>query len=656
MIIVESPTKARTLSRFLGGKYEIFATLGHIRDLPKSEMGIDIANNFTPRYIIPRKKSAIHKELLLKAKKFDNLILATDPDREGEAIAYHVKDMLSSNLKLKITSEKFKRIEFHEITKEAIEAALLHPREIDIRLYDAQQARRVLDRLVGYSLSPLLWYKIKKGLSAGRVQSVAVRLIVDREREIIAFVPVEYWQIKVELKKDSSIFTALMIETDGIKVDIKNKQQADNILARLEKAQYVVSAINRKEVRRNAAPPFTTSTMQQGASNRFGFSSKATMRLAQDLYEEGLITYHRTDSLNLSPQAVTLARSFIEKQYGKEFLPPSPIFYKTKAKGAQEAHEAIRPTAVSANVEGLSPNHQKLYELIRLRFLACQMNPAVYDQTSVDILAAANILFRAVGTIVKFAGWRVLYGIKSGDRLAENEDEVTLPVLTVSDKLELVKILPLQKFTQGPPRFTEATLIKALEENGIGRPSTYAPTISTILDRGYIVIEERKLKPTELGFIVNDFLVKYFSNIMDIGFTAGMEEKLDNIARGDSPWVPVVAQFYKPFADELEIVKKTAKKVEMPTVEIGENCPQCNNPLVERLGKFGKFIACSTFPNCKYTRNLMEKINMPCPKCGGDIVLKRTKKGRPFYGCANYPKCDYASWKNPQVPVVAIPN
>lgn len=652
LVIVESPTKARTLSRFLGNDFKIVASMGHIRDLPKSDLGVDVENNYTPRYVIPRDKSKNVKLLNEEAKSKEKIYLATDPDREGEAIAFHVRFLL--NTKGKIPESKFKRIVFHEITKEAIEEALKNPREIDLNLYDAQQARRILDRLVGYRLSPLLWYKIKKGLSAGRVQSVAVRFIVDREREIEAFKPVEYWVIQAELKKqteDNSSFIANLIEIKGVKAEVKNKEEADKVTAALNNSSYLVSKVDIKEVRRFAAPPFTTSTLQQTGSNRLGFSSKQTMRLAQDLYEEGFITYHRTDSLNVAQSAITSLRNFIEKEYGKEYLPPDALFYKTKSKGAQEAHEAIRPTHVNTANEqiNLTENHQKLYQMIRQRFISSQMKEAIYSQTTVDV-TAGDYLLRAVGTLVEFEGWRAVYGVKKGDSLTENETEVKLPPLSVAEKLNLVRLIPLQKFTQPPPRYTEASLIKALEEYGIGRPSTYAPTISTIQDRGYVIKEERKLKPTDMGIMVNDFLVKFFPNIVDFTFTASMEENLDKIAAGELKWVPLIAEFYKPFETEVEKVKETAVKVAIPVVETGEKCPQCGNSLVIREGKFGKFVACSTFPNCKFTKNFIEKTGMKCSDCSsGEVIIKKTKRGRPFYGCSNYPNCKFASWQKPNL-------
>lgn len=658
LVIVESPTKARTLTRFLGSEFQIVASMGHIRDLPKGELGVDVTHNFEPHYVIPRDKSKNVKLLGTQAKGKDKILLATDPDREGEAIAYHVKFLLNS--KYKVAKEKFKRIVFHEITKNAIEEAVKNPREIDLNLFDAQQARRILDRLVGYRLSPLLWFKIKKGLSAGRVQSVAVRLIVDREREIEAFKPIEYWVIGAELEKEGIAFIANLFEIKGQKAEINNKEAADKVLTDLEKASYTVSKVDSKEIKRSPSPPFTTSTLQQTASNRFGLSSKQTMKLAQNLYEEGYITYHRTDSFNVSTVALAQVRTYIEKTFTKDYLPEAANYYKTKAKGAQEAHEAIRPTEVSTTGEqiSISSDHQKLYEMIRQRFIASQMKDALYNQTSVDI-SVLEYLFRAVGTVVTFPGWRAVYGVKTNDMVSENGEGVRLPPLTSGDLLKLLRLIPEQKFTQPPPRLTEASLIKALEENGIGRPSTYAPIISTIMDRGYILKEERKLKPTEMGIMVNDFLVKFFPNIMDITFTAGMEENLDKIALGELKWGPLISDFYIPFEAEIEKVNKTVIKVKIPVEETGEKCPECQNPLVIRQGKFGKFIACGTYPNCKFTKNLVEKTGQKCSECViGDVIMRKTRRGRTFYGCSNYPTCKFASWQKPPSSVVSptLPN
>lgn len=652
LVIVESPTKAKTLARFLGQNYRIVASMGHIRDLPKSRLGVDLQNNYQPDYIIPREKNKNVKLLKQEAQGKKTIILATDPDREGEAIAYHVQYLLSQ----KNNDFHFQRIVFHEITQEAVEKALLHPRQIDLNLFNAQQARRILDRLVGYRLSPLLWYKIKKGLSAGRVQSVAVRLIVEREREIENFKPVEYWLIQAELTKENdknNPFLATLIEFNQQKIEIKNKETADKILSDLKSASYLVSKSKTQELKRFPPPPFTTSTLQQAGANRLGFSSRQTMKLAQDLYEEGLITYHRTDSLNIAALALNHLRHFIEKEYGRKYLPEKPFFYKTKVKNAQEAHEAIRPTNVERKKEtiNLTAAHQKLYELIRQRFIASQMKEAIYSQTTVDI-SAGSYLFRAYGTKVLFAGWRLIYGVSQGESVFENEKEVKLPPLSLGEKLDLVKLIPLQKFTSPPPYYTEASLIKILEEYGIGRPSTYAPIISTIQERGYVFREDRKLKSTEMGKMVNDFLVKFFPQVIDFGFTAKMEDNLDKIAQGELNWIPVVDEFFKPFDKKVEKVKETALKVVLPVVKTGEKCPSCHNPLIVKEGKFGKFIACSNYPQCQFTKNFFEKTGVTCPHCQkGEIIAKKTKKGRVFYGCSRYPACRFASWQKPKNPL-----
>lgn len=694
LIIVESPTKARTLSRFLGKEYSILPTMGHIRDLPKDKLGIDVDKDFEPSYVAVKGRKDTVKQLKDEAKKAEVVFLATDPDREGEAIAYHVKHMISSNSKIKVQSSKFRRIVFHEITQSAIKEAVAHPRDLDMQLVNAQQARRILDRLVGYKLSPLLWYKVRKGLSAGRVQSVAVRLIVEREREIEAFKPVEYWLIEAKLQKDQiskikeqneqGTFIARLIEKNGKKIEVNNKIDADTIVADLQNAQYVVGEVKKKESKRNPYAPFTTSTMQQTASNRFGWSAKKSMQLAQALYEEGLITYHRTDSTNIAAEALPPLREFISTVYGPEYIPESPRLYKTKSKVAQEAHEAIRPTnsrmvapndakvVMSSNLEHkILPDHvgrdgERLYSLIWRRFVASQMTEAIFDQTSVDIKAHIYTL-RANGSVIKFDGWRILYDenqiskIKNqNDNAKEKNDEGLeesidtaeenhLPQLEEGEKLNLEKLLPQQKFTEPPPRFNEASLIKALEERGIGRPSTYAPTISTIQDRQYVEKREKRFYPTPLGSAVNDFLVKNFANIIDYDFTAKMEDKLDNIANGEEEWVPTIREFFTPFNDRISVVYKDADRVKIVTEQIDELCPTCNNPLVVRLGKFGKFIACSTYPACKYTRQFVEKTGIACPKCGGEMIMRKTKHGKQFYGCGNYPTCDFAAWKKEDI-------
>lgn len=685
LVIVESPTKARTLSKYLGSKYQIEASMGHIRDLPKADLGIDTEDNFEPKYIIPKDKTKRVNELKKLAAQAQNLWLASDPDREGEAIAWHLSEILKVQKepkrprapKVKISGSpgnlgsSIKRVVFHEITEEAIKEAFNKPRDIDMRLVDAQQARRVLDRLVGYKLSPLLWKKVKSGLSAGRVQSVALRLIVEKEREIEKFKPVEYWSVEAELegrqqvtgnRQEEEKFTAALVEKDGKKLNIKNKKEADEHVKNLEKADYQVAQVTKKEVRKYPAPPFTTSTLQQAASNRLGMTAKKTMATAQFLYEHGLITYMRTDSVNLSAQAIAAVRKYIGDNLGKNYLPVSARVYKTKSKVAQEAHEAIRPTDVSLSSEhlktreGVTRDHVRLYDLIWKRMMACQMAETVMDQTSVDVAAFTTgeskptpgvYTLRASGSVIKFDGWLKLY-----EKVQEEEEEETggqvLPELVEGEDLNLIKLLPEQHFTEPPARFNEASLIKKLEELGIGRPSTYAPIISTILDRFYVERQERRFFATPLGSAVVDFLVKYFPNIVDYDFTADMENELDEIAGGERKWQPVIKDFYDPFEKKLLEVGEDAERVKIKEEVVDRDCPECGKKLVIKYGKFGKFLACSGFPECKHTEGMEEKVDVPCPDCGGEVVLRKTRKGRPFYGCKNYPNCKFASWTKPQ--------
>lgn len=652
LVIVESPTKARTLQKFLGSDYQIEASMGHVRDLPKSELGVDVEHNFEPRYIIPRDKKKRVNELKKVAQSAKTLWIATDPDREGEAIAWHVEQLVSGK-----DGQDVKRVVFHEITPEAIKDAFDHPRDLDLRLVDAQQARRVLDRLVGYKLSPLLWAKVKKGLSAGRVQSVTLRLVVEREREVLAFKAVEYWSITAELKGDSGqgtgdSFIANLIEQNGKKLEIKNKQEADGHLENLKDAKYIASKITQREVRRHPHPPFTTSTLQQTASNKLGMSAKKTMMLAQNLYEHGFITYMRTDSVNLSAQAIGQVRSYIEDAIGKAYLPATPRVFKSKSKNAQEAHEAIRVTDVSRQSldikqdDTLNRDHVRLYDLIWKRFVACQSSEAVMDQTSVDI-SANDYTFRATGSVIKFDGWLKLYG----KDIEEEEDEKKnqpLPELTEKQVLNLIGLIPGQHFTEPLPRYTEASLIKRLEELGIGRPSTYAPILSTIQERFYVERVERKFIPTVLGFAVCDFLLEHFPDIFDYSFTAQMEDALDEIAAGERQWKPTIKEFYEPFEKKLEKVEKVAQKVKMELEKVDKKCSECGKDLVVRIGRFGKFLACSGFPDCKHTEGLEEKVDAKCPDDGGDIVIRKTRRGKTFYGCKNWPTCKYASWTKPK--------
>jgi DNA topoisomerase-1 len=656
LVIVESPTKAKTITRFLGKGFSVMSSNGHVRDLPQKRLGVDLKNDFEPQYTILTKAKENVKKLKKEADKAELIILATDEDREGEAIAWH----LISALKIK-SEKKYQRIVFHEITPKAIEVAIKNPRDLDIRLVDSQQGRRILDRLVGYKLSPFLWKKIAKGLSAGRVQSVAVRLIVEREREIKNFQPEEYWSIEALLKKqkdDLTQFTAALIEFDKksiTKMDLKNKETADQILAALKQSQYQVLKIEKKETVKNPLPPFITSTLQQDAAKKLGYSAKFTMRVAQELYEGvelgkkdpvGLITYMRTDSFNLSSDAVSGVRDFIKKQLGPKYLPPKPVFYKTKSKGAQEAHEAIRPTDTLLTPDSiknhLSSQQYKLYNLIWCRFVTCQMEQAIMDSTSIDILAQAQKqgIFRATGLTLKFDGWLKIYPTKF--------QETNLPLLTEKEILDLIKLEGLQHFTQAPARFTEAMLIKTLEKHGVGRPSTYAPIISTIQNRGYVMKNEQKrFEPTEIGFKVTDILIQNFPQIIDIEFTARMEEDLDDIADGKIEWKKIIKEFYGPFEKNLlekyESVK--TQKVEEPTDKI---CPKCGSKIVIKQSRFGKFYACSNFPNCRHTESILVKTGVKCPKCQkGDVIERRSKRGRVFFGCSQYPKCDFSLWDKP---------
>jgi len=653
LVIVESPTKGATIKRFLSPEYRVLASYGHIRDLPENKFGIDVKNDFKPKYVaIPKAKKTIQ---LLKNEvgKASLVLISTDPDREGEAIAYHLSFLLKLN-----GQKPYQRIVFHEITKSAIEEALKNPRKIDMNLVDAQQTRRVLDRIVGYKLSPFLWKKVARGLSAGRVQSVAVRLVCEREREIQNFVPQEYWEIaallqsqihtdKKQINTDNKSFWAKLVKkNDKVipKLGIKTKEEADKIVKDLKDAEYRVEKIEKKEIKRNPLPPFTTSMLQQEAWRRFKWPAKFTMRIAQQLYETGKITYHRTDSLNLSDLSLFAAKKFIINEYGKNYW--AGFLRKYKAKGrVQEAHEAIRPTYPDRTPEilksKLENNQFKLYDLIWRRFIACQMAQAIFDSTTVDI-QAKNYTFRATGQILKFDGFLKVYPIK----YEENE----LPPLEKEEMLKLIKLIPSQHFTQPPARYTEATLIKVLEENGIGRPSTYAPILSTIQERNYIEKDEQKrFRPTEIGTVVNDLLVNHFPEIVDIGFTAEMEENLDKIAEGKRKWTPVIREFYEPFEENLQKKYQEVSKKDITEKPTEKTCPKCGAPLLIRLGKYGKFYACSKFPKCRYTESLEENtLGIKCPKCKkGKIVEKRTRKRKIFYGCSNWPKCDFALWDRP---------
>jgi len=654
LVIVESPAKARTLSKLLGREYSLKASMGHIQDLPKSQLGVDIEQGFAPKYVVPREKKKIVSELKQAVKTASAVYLATDPDREGEAISWHLVRVTKTNRK------PYRRVVFHEITKPAIERAFAHPRSIDMQLVNAQQARRILDRLVGYKISPLLWRKVRRGLSAGRVQSVALRIIVDREREIENFVPKEYWTIEAELAKAAQMpnFRATLVGlADGTKLDIHNEKEATELTTELKQASYKVTKVTIKKVSRQPAPPFTTSTLQQEAWRKLHFPAKLTMEVAQELYEGlpigdegsvGLITYMRTDSTRVAHSAIAEAREFITNKYGSQFLPPHARAFATTAKRAQEAHEAIRPTKIWREPPLLKPylsNAQlKLYQLIWKRMVASQMAAAVFDNTTVDIQAKrpyskANYLLRASSSVNTFPGFIILYS-ESKDE-AEEEKPATLPQLEKGDRLELIELFPEQHFTQPPPRFTEATLVKMLEQWGIGRPSTYAPIISTIQERRYVTKTGGSFQPTELGIVVNDLLNKYFADIVDIEFTAHMEDELDKIANENKDWVMVVQDFYTPFEKSLENATELMEKVKLEEAT-EETCPQCGKPLVIKYGRYGKFVACSGYPDCKYTKPFLVKIGVKCPQCGGEVVEKLSRKKRIFYGCSNYPNCNFA--------------
>ncbi len=663
LVIVESPAKARTLSKILGSNYNLKASLGHVRDLPKSRLGVDIENGFAPKYVVPRDKSKTVKELKEATKNVAAIYLATDPDREGEAISWHLATVIKRD------RTPFRRVVFHEITKEAIENAFKHPREIDMQLVDAQQARRVLDRLVGYKISPLLWRKVRRGLSAGRVQSVALRIIVDREREVENFIPEEYWTIEAELRKkaaedEKEAFRAMLVGLiDGTKLDIDNEEKATELKDRLEEADYSVDKIKTKKVNRQPAPPFITSTLQQEAWYKLRFSTRQTMTLAQQLYEGlpigkegsvGLITYMRTDSTRVARSAVAEARDFVKSKYGADFVPAHARSFARRVKGAQEAHEAIRPTRIkrepSIIKQYLNGNQFKLYELIWKRMVASQMAAAIFDNTTVDIEARcavpkASYLFRTSSSVNRFQGFMILYTREEGKD--KEEKSATLPKLEKGDELKLLGLFPEQRFTQPPSRFTEASLIKLLEERGIGRPSTYAPIMSAIQHREYVTKTRGVFQPTELGFVVNDLVSEYFADIVDIEFTAHMEDELDEVAQKNKGWVEVVQDFYTPFEKSLDNAFERAEKVKLPDELTEETCPECEKPLAVKVGRFGKFLACTGYPDCKFTKSFQKKVGVQCPQCGGDLVEKISKKKRTFYGCSNYPNCSFAVNRKP---------
>ncbi|MCX5749611.1 MAG: type I DNA topoisomerase [Candidatus Saganbacteria bacterium] len=696
LVIVESPAKAKTLEKFLGTGYSVRASGGHVRDLPVKSLGVDIEKDFQPDYVTIKGKEKIIKELKSAASSAKMVLLAPDPDREGEAIAWHLSYLIDGKTKIK-------RIEFHEITKDAVQNAVKHPRLIDMDRVNAQQARRILDRLVGYKLSPLLWKKVQKGLSAGRVQSVAVRLICERESLVMRFVPEEFWKVTAELsKKTKETFSSLLNSKAGSPLTVKNKDQADAVLASLNGASFKVKEVRKKEQNKNPYAPFITSSLQQDASRKFGYPAKRTMSVAQRLYEgidlkdeghTGLITYMRTDSTRISDVAIAEVRKYITDTFGQKYLPGSPKIYKSK-KRMQDAHEAIRPTSVKMTPEkvkaALTPEQFKLYELIWKRFVASQMESALMDMTSVDI-EAKDYIFRSTGSVMKFDGFMVLYE-ESKDEVEEKEG--TLPQLSQGEALDLVKLSPTQHFTQPPPRYTEASLVKELEEKGIGRPSTYAPIISTIIDRGYVIRDGRTLKPTELGIITNGLLVKHFPVILDLKFTAKMEDELDDIAEGKMKLLDTLEEFYSPFKTSLEKAEKEMTKVKLEEktdevcekcgkpmvvrqsrfgaflactgfpkckstkdlpkkgeapIDTDEKCPKCGSPMEVKRSRFGTFLACTKYPKCKTTVSIQKKTGVTCPEkdCGGEIVERRSKKGRTFFSCNNYPKCRFAVWNKP---------
>ena len=653
LVIVESPAKAKSISKFLGSRYTVKASMGHLRDLPKSSLGVDLDHDFEPKYIAIRGRGNLIKDLRAASKGAAKVFLASDPDREGEAIAWHLSHLLGLNM------DAENRIEFHEITKSAIQAAVKNPRQIDLNRVNAQQARRVLDRLVGYKLSPLLWRKIKKGLSAGRVQSVAVRLVQDREEQIRAFVPEEYWSLTTSLQAKSGKFLAKLVKKVDQKVAISSRSEMDAILEDLEGKNFLVSDVRSKEKKKLPAPPFTTSSMQQEAHRKLSFSPKRTMLLAQQLYEGldlgkegiiGLITYMRTDSVKIADAAQTEAKEWILAQYGADYYPPEPRQFKNKGR-AQEAHEAIRPTSVLRTPDSLkgvlSRDQLRLYRLIWERFIASQMSAAVMDTLTVDV-AAGLYLFRANASSIRFPGFLAVYeeGKDEGETMDDDYSSSTL-VVSPGEPLKLIKLQEKQHFTEPPPRYTEASLVRKLEEEGIGRPSTYAPTIETIQTRGYVIKEEKQLIPTELGEIVINLLKEYFPDIVNLEFTATLEEKLDLIEEGNVSWKSVIEEYYVPFSVTLANAEEQIGKVKIEDQVSEEICENCGRNMVIKMGRYGKFLACPGFPECRNTKPLLEEVGAKCPKCSKPLVVRRSKKGRKFYGCRSYPECDFVSWEMP---------
>lgn len=674
LVIVESPTKARKLAGYLGKDYAIEASVGHVRDLPKGGLGIDVDNGFEPTYEISEDKKSVVSKLTQLAKKADSIILATDPDREGEAIAWHLQHILTTaDSKAK---SRFVRATFHEITKQAVLDAMAHPKSVNIDLVNAQQARRVVDRLVGYKLSPVLWKKIRRGLSAGRVQSVALRLIVEREREISAFIPEEYWEVDVALDTNlqakptpvfldgqtnvsvpDSAFLVRVVKIGDKEFSPTHQDHVTPVVADLTapSTHYTIELVEKKERKRVSLPPFTTSTLQQAAATRLGLTSKQSMRLAQQLYEEGLITYHRTDAVALSTQSVSMAREYIATRFGQNYVPTAPRLFSVKSKNAQEAHEAIRVTEIKDDPDSIlqesarfTPQHVKLFDLIQRRFLASQMETAVYDQTTVHVTATTSggahstYGLRTTGSVLRFDGWMKLF--PAGD-------DVLLPPVSQGQSVAYLDLFSAQKFTQPPARYNDASLVKELEKRGIGRPSTYASIISVIEERGYVERDAKRFVATTIGMTVCDFLVEHFKTVMDYDFTAEMEEDLDRIARGEKEWKGIVQNFWKPFFATIGSVEKTAERAQIPVEKTGEKCPDCaDGEIVIRTGKFGKFKSCSRYPECKFTQNIVESVEgVVCPLCQqGDVIAKKSRWGKPFFGCSRYPECGWASWKKPE--------
>jgi DNA topoisomerase I len=672
LVIVESPAKARTIEKYLGQGYKVKASMGHIRDLPKSKMGVDVDRDFTPQYLIPRDKSKVVKELRESVKGAKEIYLATDPDREGEAIAWHLIYATEAH------DKPLHRVVFNEITPEAVISAMEHPRQIDMDLVEAQQARRILDRLVGYGISPLLWKKVKRGLSAGRVQTAALRIVVDREREIEQFVSEEYWSLDADLARHTGRaptpddrFRAALQKVNGKKAELKSEADATEVVQAVEHAEWRVHEVIRRASQRRPQAPFTTSTLQQEAARKMRMNVRRTMSLAQELYEgvnlgpdgtQGLITYMRTDSTNIASSAQQAARAVISTKYGVEYVPAKTPVYSKRSKSAQEAHEAIRPTSPQRDPESvkqfLSGPQFKLYQLIWQRFIASQMAPAKLDNTRIDVAAWTSgvpsnggmppYVFRATGSIVTFAGWMKAYQVGRDDGDRDELDKAVLPPVAQGDPIDLEKLLPEQHFTQPPPRYSEATLVKALEEQGIGRPSTYAPTIATLRARNYVTEEERKLVPTEIGLVVNDLLIEHFPALFELSFTSRLEGELDEIATGEREWVPTLREFYDPFTRTLRSAEKTMERVQIKDEPTDEVCEKCGRHMVIKLGRYGKFLACTGFPDCRNAKPLLTRIGVECPTCHqGEVVERRSKKGRTFFGCERYPECDFVTWNKP---------